>query len=206
MNSMHYIDIIIIVSFLLCLVTYGVYLSSKNKNLDDFLLAGKNIPWYVAMFSIVATETSVLTFLSVPGLSYRGNWTFLQLALGYIIGRFLVSYLLIPIYFKYGITSIYEILEKKFNKSIQRLASITFLITRIFADAVRFAGIAIIIKVITSWSIFAIIIAMAIVTLIYTVLGGLRAVIRVDSIQFIIYLVSAIICIICLTLRPRLYS
>ena len=121
-NSIHYIDIIIVISFLICLVFYGFYLSSKNKNLDDFLLAGKNIPWYVAMFSIVATETSVLTFLSVPGLSYRGDWTFLQLALGYIIGRFLVSYFLIPIYFKNGVVSIYEILEKKFNKSIKRLA------------------------------------------------------------------------------------
>ena len=197
-NNLHYVDIIIVVGFLFCLIAYGFYLSSKNKNLNDFLLAGKNIPWYVAMFSIVATETSVLTFLSVPGFSYRGDWSFLQLSLGYIIGRFLVSYLLIPLYFKYGVVSIYEILEKKFNKTIQKIASITFLITRVFADAVRFAGIAIIIKVITSWSILSIVFIMAFVTLIYTVLGGLKAVVKVDSIQFIIYFISAIFCIACL--------
>ena len=94
---------------MLCLVLYGIYYSSQNNNLNDFFLAGKNIHWSIAMFSIVATETSVLTFISIPGISYLGNWTFLQLALGYIIGRFLVSYFLIPIYFKYGIVSIYEI-------------------------------------------------------------------------------------------------
>ena len=180
---------------MLCLVLYGIYYSSQNNNLNDFFLAGKNIHWSIAMFSIVATETSVLTFISIPGISYLGNWTFLQLALGYIIGRFLVSYFLIPIYFKYGIVSIYEILGKKFNKSIQRLASITFLITRIFADAVRFAAIAIVIQAITNWSISILIVVMGLVTLVYTVLGGLKAVIRVDSIQFIIYLFSALVCI-----------
>ena len=146
--------------------------------------------WKTAMFSIVATETSVLTFISIPGISYRGDWTFLQLAIGYIFGRILVSVILLPHFFKYGITSIYEILEKKFGYSIQRLASATFLITRLLADSVRFLATAIIIQVITGWSIMFSIIIIACVTLVYTVSGGLRTVIQVDAMQFAIYIIS----------------
>ena len=151
--------------------------------------------WLTAMFSIVATETSVLTFVSVPGISYRGDWTFLQLAVGYLFGRILVSIFLIPIFFKYGIVSIYEILNEKFSIKIQKLASITFLITRILADGVRFLATAIILQTITGWGIGESILLIGLVTLIYTVTGGLKTVIRVDAFQFIIYLISAFICI-----------
>ena len=88
------------------------------------------------MFSIVATETSVLTFISIPGIAYRGNWFFLQLALGYILGRVLVSIFFLPKYFSSGITSIYEILGERFNKDIQKIASGIFLLTRILADGI----------------------------------------------------------------------
>lgn len=147
------------------------------------------------MFSIVATETSVLTFISVPGIAFRGDWTFLQLSLGYICGRLLVSFFLIPIYFKDGITSIYEVLEVRFGVLVQRLASLTFLFTRVLADSVRFAAIAIVIQAITNWSIVLSILVVGIVTLVYTVLGGLRTVIKIDAFQFFIYLLSACICI-----------
>ena len=150
------------------------------------------------MFSIVATETSVLTFISIPGIAYRGDWTFLQLAFGYIFGRILVSFLLIPLFFKHGVTSIYELLEKKFNVVIQRVASLTFLCTRIFADAVRFAAIAIIVQSITNLPITFSIIIVALVTFIYTVLGGLKTIIHIDAFQFFIYIISALICIVSL--------
>ena len=151
--------------------------------------------WLTAMFSIVATETSVLTFVSVPGISYRGDWTFLQLAIGYLFGRILVSVFLIPLFFKDGIISIYEILSKKFSVKIQKLASITFLITRVLADGVRFLATAIILQTITGWGIGQSILLIGLVTLVYTVTGGLKTVIRVDALQFIIYLISAFICI-----------
>ena len=179
---------------------YGILQTTHNKNLNDFFLGGQNVSWVTAMFSIVATETSVLTFVSVPGIAYRGDWTFLQLALGYIFGRILVSLFLLPLFFKYGVTSIYEILEKKFSVVVQRLASATFLVTRILADSVRFLATAIIIQSITGWAISESIILICIVTLIYTISGGLKTVIRIDAFQFIIYLLSAFICIIYLFL------
>ena len=150
------------------------------------------------MLSIVATETSVLTFISVPGISYRGDWTFLQLAIGYVFGRILVSSLLIPMFFKHGVTSIYEILEKRFNVIVQRIASLTFLFTRVLADAVRFAAIAIVIQSITSLSITLSILIVGLVSLIYTVLGGLKTVMHIDAFQFFIYILSAFICIVSL--------
>ena len=192
---MSILDLFIIVTFLAFLCGFGFYQSYKNKSQKDFFLAGKNISWVTAMFSIVATETSVLTFISIPGIAYRGDWTFLQLSFGYILGRILVSVFLIPLYFKTGITSIYEVLESSFGPSIQKLASGTFLVTRVLADGVRFAAIAIVIQSVTGLSISLSILLVGFITLIYTVLGGLKAVIKIDAFQFIIYLISAIICI-----------
>ena len=88
---LHWIDTSIIFLFLAGLMGFGWWQSRLNKSTSDYFLAGKNLPWPVAMFSIVATETSVLTFISIPGIAYRGNWLFLQLAIGYILGRILVS-------------------------------------------------------------------------------------------------------------------
>ena len=174
---------------------YGIRQNNFNKSINHYFLANNNMSWKTAMFSIVATETSVLTFISIPGISYRGDWTFLQLALGYIFGRVLVSMFLLPQFFKYGVTSIYEILEYRFGKSVQKLASATFLITRLLADSVRFLATAIILQVITGWSIFFSVSLIAFVTLVYTVSGGLKTVIQVDAMQFLVYITSGFICI-----------
>ena len=109
-----FVDYLILFTFLLGFTGFGWYQSRYNISNTDYFLGSKTIPWPVAMFSIVATETSVLTFISIPGVAYRGNWVFLQLAIGYIIGRFLVSYILLPIYFQKGVLSIYEILGYSF--------------------------------------------------------------------------------------------
>jgi Na+/proline symporter len=147
------------------------------------------------MFSIVATETSVLTFISIPGIAYRGNWLFLQLAIGYIIGRILVSVFLLPQYFNLGVTSIYEVLGKKFGSEIQKIASGVFLITRILADGIRFLATAVIVQVVTGWSLPMAVIIIGIVTLIYSLLGGIRTIVWIDSFQFILYLFGGLITI-----------
>ena len=112
---MSVIDLSIIVVFLGGLCVYGLLQSQKTKSTKDYFLGKGTTPWWVAMFSIVATETSVLTFISVPGLAYRGDWFFLQLGMGYIVGRILVSIFLIPQYFKSGVMSIYEVIGEKFG-------------------------------------------------------------------------------------------
>ncbi len=177
------------------MICIGVLQSWSNKTSKDFFLGGKNLPWIVAMFSIVATETSVLTFISIPGIAYRGNWLFLQLAIGYIIGRILVSVFLLPQYFNLGVTSIYEVLGKKFGSEIQKVASGVFLITRILADGIRFLATAVIVQVVTGWSLPMAVFIIGIVTLIYSLLGGIRTIVWIDSFQFILYLFGGLITI-----------
>ena len=193
---MHWIDLTIIVIFLVGFSAFGVWQSRFNNSTEDYFLGGRNLPWPVAMFSIVATETSVLTFISVPGLAYRDDWFFLQLAMGYLFGRILVSILLLPQYFETGITSIYEVIGKKFGPDIQKVASGVFLITRVFADGVRFLATAVVVQVITGWSLHIAVLIIGLVTLVYTLTGGIRTVVWVDSIQFVLYLFGGVMSII----------
>ena len=189
---MHWIDLFIILIFLAGFSIYGIYQSRFNKSSEDYFLGGRNLPWPVAMLSIVATETSVLTFISVPGLAYRDDWFFLQLAIGYIIGRVIVSLFLLPQYFKSGVNSIYEIIGHKFGPEIQKVASGVFLITRVLADGVRFLATAVVVQVITGWSLTLAVLVIGAVTLIYTLSGGIKTVVWVDSIQFILYLFGGV--------------
>ena len=193
---MHWIDLTIIVIFLVGFSAFGVWQSRFNNSTEDYFLGGRNLPWPVAMFSIVATETSVLTFISIPGLAYRDDWFFLQLAMGYLFGRILVSIFLLPQYFETGITSIYEVIGKKFGPDIQKVASGVFLITRVFADCVRFLATAVVVQVITGWSLHIAVLIIGLVTLVYTLTGGIRTVVWVDSIQFVLYLFGGVMSII----------
>jgi len=193
---LHWIDQSVIIFILLSFSIYGIWQVKNNQTSKDYFLAGNNLPWPVAMFSIVATETSVLTFISVPGLAYREDWFFLQLAFGYIIGRILVSIFLLPQYFQAGVVSIYEVIGFRFGEIFQKIASLIFLITRVLADGVRFLATAVIVQVITGWPLFMAVMIIGAVTLIYTLSGGIKTVIWIDSIQFILYLFGGLISII----------
>ena len=194
-SRLHWIDFSLVILFLISFSIFGFWQVNKNKSSGDYFLAGKDLPWPVAMLSIVATETSVLTFISVPGLAFRGEWFFLQLGFGYIIGRILVSIFLLPSYFEFGVVSIYEVIGRRYGLFFQKVASLIFLVTRILADGVRFLATAVVVQVITGWSIEIAVLIIGAVTLVYTLTGGLRAVIWIDSVQFILYLLGGIISI-----------
>ena len=188
-------DLIIIIIFFLFFIGIGFYFNQSNLNSKDYYTASGSIPWPVAMFSIVATETSVLTFISIPSLSYRSDWWFLQLAIGYIIGRVLVSAFLLPKYFSNNIVSIYEVIGNYFGRPVQKLSSIIFLVTRLFADGIRFLATAIIFNILTGWGIVPSVFLIGVITLIYSYLGGIRSILWIDSIQFFVYLFGGIISI-----------
>ena len=190
---MNLIDYSIIFIFLLFLCLYGILQGRKNNSSKDYFLGNNSIPWWVAMFSIVATETSVLTFISVPGLAYRNDWFFLQLGFGYIFGRVLVSVYLLPRYFDKGIISIYEVIGDKFGTNVQKIASAIFLVTRVFADGVRFLATAVIIQVVTGWSIEISVLVIGVVTMVYSLSGGIKTILWIDSFQFIIYLIGGMV-------------
>ena len=194
---MSLLDNIIIILFFAAIILFSLYQNKSLKNnSESYFLAGKNIHWIIAMLSIVATETSVLTFVGIPAISYAsGNWNFLQVVFGYILGRTLVSYFFLPMYYKEGIVSIYQVIGNKFGKSVQKMASITFLITRLFADGVRFLATAGIVSIITGWGLDSSILVIGIITIFYSSIGGLKTILWVDGFQFFIYLTCGLIAV-----------
>ena len=190
---MSLLDIIILFIFCLLFIYLSINLYFSKSSSKNYFLADKTISWKKSMFSIVATETSLLTFMSLPGIGYRGdNLFFLQLAIGYIFGRILSATLLLPMYFKSDIISIYELIGKKFGEFTQKVASLIFLCTRLLADGVRFLLTAIVIQQILNIPIEICIICLGFITLIYSILGGVKAIINIDSIQFFIYIFGGI--------------
>ncbi len=181
------LDVWVLVLFLGGTVAYGLWSGRRSTTTEAYFLAGRTLPWWAVMLSVVATETSVLTFISVPGIAYRGNWFFLQLALGYILGRIAVSVLLLPLYYAKGITSIYQYIGQRFGRQVQRVTSAIFLVTRILADGVRFFATALLVVTLLPLTMFQAVLLIGGVTLIYTLAGGIRAVVWMDTLQFALY-------------------
>src|SRR5881275_3533225 len=170
----------------------GLLLAGRQRDASDYFLGHRGLPWWALMLSVVATETSALTVISVPGIAARGDLTFLQIAFGYLVGRIGVAKLLLPGYFEGTQETAYQRLERRFGAGARRAASGVFLLTRALADCVRIFATAIPVAIITHWSLPAGILAIGIVTVIYTWVGGLRAVVWVDVIQLGVYLLGGI--------------
>jgi len=186
------LDIAVIAVYCAAVVVFGLVLAGRQRDASDYFLGHRGLPWWAIMLSIVATETSALTIISVPGLAARGDLTFLQLSFGYLVGRIGVAAFLLPGYFEGTQDTAYQRLERRFGTNARRTASGVFLVTRALADCVRIFATAIPLALITQWSLAAGILAIGIVTVIYTWVGGLRAVVWVDVIQLGVYLVGGI--------------
>ncbi|MFN8091649.1 MAG: sodium:solute symporter [Vicinamibacteria bacterium] len=171
----------------------GAWLGRGQKDAGDYFLGRHAMPWWAVMASIVATETSALTFLSVPGDAYRTGFAFLQLTFGYLIGRIVVSFVLLPAYFSGEISTAYALLERRFGVATRRFASSIFMVTRVMAASVRLAVPAIPIALMLGIPVWAAILILAAGTAVYTYLGGLKAVIWIDLIQVLVYLSGAVI-------------
>ena len=187
------IDYIIIVVYLIAIAAFGIISGGKQKTTSDYFSGSKTIPWWAVCFSIVAAETSTLTFISIPGLAYLTNLNFLQITFGFLLGRIVVAYVFLPAYDKGGLKTAYTYLEDRFGKKTRSFASIVFLFTRTAADGVRLFATAIPLKLMLDISYPTAIIIIAVFSLIYTYTGGLKGIIWVDVIQMFIYLGGAII-------------
>jgi len=187
------LDYSILTLYLIATAILGTVLGRGQSSTSDYFLGGKRMAWWAICFSIVATETSTLTFIGVPAIAFTGNLTFLQLAFGYLIGKFLVSFILIPGYFKGDIQTAYEVLTTKFGGHVRRFAAAIFQVTRALADGVRLFATALVLSVVLGmdndlWTIFII----GVVTIIYTFYGGMTAVVWNDVIQLFVYLIGAL--------------
>src|SRR5262245_39688676 len=193
------LDIAVIFAYFVAVIVFGLRLSGRQRDATDYFLGHRGLPWWALMMSVVATETSAITVISVPGLAVRGDLTFLQVAFGYLVGRIGVARLLLPGYFEGTQDTAYQRLERRFGSVARRTASGVFLITRALADCVRIFATAIPLAIIlyatpnpTDRALALGIVAIGTVTLLYTWFGGLRAVVWVDVIQLGVYLLGGI--------------
>src|SRR5688500_442120 len=182
------LDIAVLAIYIIGVTAFGTWLGTRQKDARDYFLADRSIPWWAVCFSVVATETSALTFISVPATAYGSDLWMLQLTIGYLFGRLLVAALLLPAYFRGELSTAYALLEKRFGLGTRRFASIIFMVTRAFADSVRIFASAIPIKLITGLPYWQAILITGVFTLIYTYYGGLSAVVWVDVVQMFIYI------------------
>ena len=185
------IDYVIIILYLISITAFGKIIGGKQKTVKDYFIGRQEVPWWVISFSIVAAETSTLTFISIPGLAYLTNLNFLQLTFGYLLGRIIVAQFFLPAYYKGDLTTAYSYLQTRFGNKTRSIASITFLFTRTAADGVRLFATAIPLYLMLDISPMIAIVIIAIVALLYTFTGGLKGVIWVDAIQLLIYIGGA---------------
>ncbi len=186
------LDVAVLVAYILGVTALGTWLGRRQKGARDYFLAGHGIPWWAIMFSVVATETSALTFISAPATAYTSDFWFLQLVLGYLLGRILVATVLLPRYFTGELDTAYALLGQRFGAHTRRLTSIIFMVTRAFADSIRVFAASIPIQLVTGMSYTQSIIIAGVFTVIYTYYGGLRAVVWIDVVQMFLYVLGGV--------------
>jgi len=191
--KIHIIDLAIVGVYLVGVIVFGVWISGRQRNATDFTVGDRNIPWWAVLFSIVATETSTVTFLSVPAVAYAGNLTFWQLSLGYVLGRYVIVYMLLPLYFRRELFTAYQVLHQRFGGATKQAASLLFMITRSLADGLRLFLTAILLREMIGIDLSLSIVLTGAATIVYTYLGGIKAVVWTDVVQFFVYLGGALL-------------
>jgi len=187
------IDFAIIAVYLAGITLFGLRFRKKQRTLRDYFLAGRDIPWWAIALSIVAAETSTLTIISIPGLAYDTNFTFLQVVMGYVVGRVVISFVLLPHYFRGELYTAYELIERRFGRGLRSLTAGLFLLTRAAAEGVRVYAVSIVVSIALGTGERASIAIITALTLIYTFEGGLAAVIWTDVVQTAIYVGGTIV-------------
>jgi len=189
--SLSGVDYLVIGAYLVAITAFGSWFARYQKTTRDYFLTDRSVPWWAICFTIVATETSTLTFIGIPAQAYTGNMTFLQLALGYIIGRILVSLLFIPAYFRGDLFTSYELLQRRFGTRVKTLSAVIFLITRSLADGIRLFTTALVIAIVTQLPVTWVVIVLGAAMIVYTMRGGVSAVIWTDVVQMFVYIAGA---------------
>src|SRR5882724_5389222 len=149
------LDLIIIFGYLIGIVLFGTWFGRRQKTTADYFLGGRRVLWWEVAFSIVATETSTITFISIPGIAFArgGNFQFLQLVFGYLMGRVVIALLFIPSYFRGELLTVYQLLDRRFGGKIKMLAASLFVVMRNIADGIRLLLTAIVLAAVyTSFS------------------------------------------------------
>ena len=192
-GSLSGVDYVVIAGYLLAITAFGSWFSKFQHSTRDYFLTDRSVPWWAVCFTVVATETSTLTFIGIPASAYTGNFTFLQLAAGYVLGRLLVSLVLLPAYFRGNLFTTYQLLQQRFDGRVRLLAAGLFLITRSLADGIRLFTTALVVAVVTQVPVPVVVVGLGGAMILYTLRGGVAAVIWTDVVQMFVYLAGALI-------------
>jgi len=204
------LDLIIIFGYLVGIVLFGSWFARKQQTTTDYFLGDRSVPWWAVAFSIVATETSTITFISVPGIAFArgGNFQFLQLVFGYLVGRIVISILFIPSYFRGELLTVYQLLDRRFGTKIKMIAASLFVVMRNIADGIRLLLTAIVLAAVyTSFQpaanaetiVIGSVVLLGVAMIIFTYFGGMEAVIWVEVVQLGIYIAGALAAAVILT-------
>jgi solute:Na+ symporter, SSS family len=191
--SMRFPDLAVIAAYLLFITWFGAQFRQTQKTLKDYFLGGRGAPWWAIAFSIVSAETSTLTVIGTPALSFVGNFSFLQLILGYLLGRIVIAVLFLPHYFRGEMYTAYELMQRRFGQKVRKFTAATFLVLRALAEGVRVFAVSIVVSIVLGTGELASIAAIVALTLFYTFEGGMTAVIWTDVLQMILYAGGALI-------------
>jgi SSS family solute:Na+ symporter len=187
-----FLDLAIIAAYLAGVTLLGIAFRRGQLTVRDYFLGGRRAPWWALAISIVATETSTLTIIGTPALAFSGNITFLQLVLGYLVGRVVIVLIFLPRYFRREYYTAYQLIERRFGARVKAVAASTFLVTRALAEGVRIAAIALVVKAASGTEQRTSVILIMALVLVYTFEGGMKAVIWTDVAQFILYFSGSI--------------
>ncbi len=188
-----YVDLAVIVVYLLGITAFGAHFRKSQHSLKDYFLGGRTVPWWAIALSIVSAETSILTIIGTPGIAYYGNLGFLQVVFGYLLARVVISTLLLPHYFKGELFTAYQLIERRFGSRLKRVTAAAFLVIRSLAEGVRVFAIAILVGVVLGTGELASVVLITALTIFYTFEGGLTAVIWTEVIQMCIYIAGALL-------------
>ncbi len=190
---MRVFDLATIAVYLIAITWFGAHFRKSQRDLKDYFLGGRNAPWWAIALSIVSAETSTLTVIGTPALSFNGNFQFLQVVLGYVLARIVISALFLPQYFRGEMFTAYELMRRRFGERIRRLTAATFLILRALAEGVRVFAISIIVAIVLGTGQLVSILVIVCLTLFYTFEGGMTAVIWTDAVQMVLYVAGAVV-------------
>jgi SSS family transporter len=190
---MRYADLAVILGYLIAITWFGSRFKSSQKTLKDYFLGGRNAPWWAISFSIVSAETSTLTVIGTPALAFRGNFGFLQVVLGYLLARVVISVLFLPQYFRGEMFTAYELMQRRFGQRIRRFTAGIFLILRALAEGVRVFAVSLVISIVLGTGEVLSVFVIVCLTLFYTFEGGMTAVIWTDVVQMFLYISGAVL-------------
>lgn len=185
------IDLTVIAVYLAGITWFGARFRNSQHSLKDYFLGGRNAPWWAIALSIVSAETSTLTVIGTPSLSFNGNFGFLQVAFGYLLARIVISTLFLPAYFRGEMYTAYQLMDVRFGPRIRKLTAGTFLVLRALAEGVRVFAISIVISIVLGTGEMTSILVILLLTLVYTYEGGMTAVIWTDVVQMVLYIAGA---------------